>query len=84
MLYKHDSYGRNVYFAHDMANQSWGEVDEFQLHEHKTEIALTPKQLEAKAVPKTYRFDNYDVSTIISGHLDYEFKLDLLLDYIHC
>jgi hypothetical protein len=84
MLYKNDSYGRNPYFQYDVANQSWGEVDEFTIHEHPVKTGeLTKEEQEARDYPKTYRFDNYDVSTIITGHLDYRKKLDLLFDYIN-
>lgn len=31
---------------------------------------------------KEFRLDNYDASTIVTGHMDYRKKLDVLLDLI--
>jgi hypothetical protein len=32
---------------------------------------------------KKYTFDNYDASKFILGHMDYQPKQDLILEFIH-
>ena len=70
-IYGQRAIGRNMYYLQDPQNL-----------EHSAEI-----QQEAAQEAKTeqvclFSFENIDVTSFVSGHLDYRNKLDLILDFV--
>ncbi len=37
---------------------------------------------ECKSARKKYRFDNFDVSKFVGGHMDYQSKQDLIMEFV--
>ena len=71
-IYGQRAIGRNMYYLQDPQNL-----------EHSAESQQEAGQ-EAKTEQETlFSFENIDVTSFVSGHLDYRNKLDLILDFVN-